>query len=96
MAMGREALVVSSLRKGGKPKWKVILRCVPPIEGAALICGYRKFTPTSRNNKSSSPFLPQGCFPLAVLHSAVDFRSDGPGMTGLLTSNEGAYVVCRV
>ena len=49
-----------------------------------------------RNSKFSSPFLLRGCSPLAVLHSAVGFRNEGLGMTGLLTSNEGASAVCKV
>ena len=60
-----------------------------------LIPGCRIFTPILRNSKFSNPFLPRGCSLRAVLHSAVDFRNDGLGTTGLLTLNEGVYAVCR-
>ena len=49
-----------------------------------------------RNSKFSSPFLLRGCSLLVVLQSAVDSRNDGLGMTGLLTSNEGASAVYKV
>lgn len=69
---------------------------VSSSKGVALICRRRISTPILRNSKSSSLFLPRGCSLLVVLPSAVDFRNDGLEMTGSLTSNGGAYVVCKV
>jgi hypothetical protein len=88
LTKGWEAEVESYL----KVRWTWFRR----LKGVVLIRNCRKFIPMLRNSKSSSPFLPRECSLLAVLHSAVDFHNDGLGMTGLLTSNEGASAVYRV